>query len=129
MPRLITYSAPPRLEWCDRELTWKTLEEFTVKWMSVVSPVWVINMTVGVGASTDLASIPCFLRCWISKEGHHVQPAIAHDEGYRRNPARLSRAQLDLMFLDGMRSKGVRRTKRWAMYLAVRVLGWRSFRG
>ena len=71
----------------------------------------------------ELASIPKAFRSLIPQVGRHIQPSIVHDWCYE-SKTNLTRAEADLLFLDGMKAVGVSRIKRWAMYRAVRAFGW-----
>ena len=116
----LTYSADPVLRYKANGGPWELVEAFTV---TPVPP-----MTVPAGFKTDLASIPRLLRGIIPQVGRHIQPAIAHDYCYRVAKSGRSRVQADRMFLDGMKETGVRFTRRWVMYLGVRMFGWLSWR-
>ena len=80
------------------------------------------------GFICDGASIP---RIFWTVMGHPFDyrwrsASILHDWFYRRGG--VTRKQADKIFYDGLRYKGVRKTKAWAMYLAVRVGGFFAWR-
>lgn len=79
--------------------------------------------TVDAGFITDLASIPRVFRSIIPQVGRHIQPSIVHDFAYE-SKTNLTRAEADLLFLDGMKAVGVSWLRRQAMYRAVRAFGW-----
>ncbi len=78
--------------------------------------------TVEVGFRTDLASIPQWATSLVPKLGHHLQPAVAHDYCYVHKTG-LDKKKSDKLFYDGMISQGVRRSRAWLMYRAVRLGG------
>ena len=81
------------------------------------------KVRVPEGFKTDLASIPRLFQSIVPKLGKHVQPAIVHDYTYVYDTG-LSKADADLLFLDGMKSTGVRWLRRRVMYFAVRIGGF-----
>lgn len=88
------------------------------------------------GFTTNLASIPRLARLFVPKTGKHDQAATLHDQGYEyrvifvRHPnGKVSyvvkdRAYWDRVFYDALLVLGVRRTRAWLMYQAVRMGGW-----
>lgn len=76
---------------------------------------------IDAGFKTDLASIPLRLQGIIGKMGKHALPAIMHDAAYEGWFKPMSKADADLMFLEGMKSQGVNWLKRNVMWLAVRA--------
>ena len=116
--RTVSYSAEPRLVYRVGAREWELLESFEVSWSALDRLICVPK-----GFRTDLASIPRIFRSLIPQVGRHIQPAITHDFCYEGQGG-LTRAEADLLFLDGMRAVGVRWLRRRAMYLAVRAFGW-----
>jgi len=124
MTRTVTYSADPKLLWHAEPREWELLKSFEVLWEGDLpdgldAPV---VFFVKAGFFTDLASIPRAVRSIIPQVGRHIQPSIAHDWCYESKTS-LTRAEADLLFLDGMRAVGVRWLRRRAMYAAVRAFG------
>ncbi len=119
----VFYSSEPVLRWHAVERTWIVAESFSFRWRGLA---W----TIHAGFVTDLASIPQAFRSLIPQVGRHIQPAIVHDYFYRNPSVRrgLGRAEVDQMFLDGMKSVEVGWFLRQAMYAAVRAGGWASWR-
>ena len=79
-------------------------------------------ITVPSGFDTDLASIPRIFHSIIPVNGKHRSPAIIHDHLYVVQDR--TRSEADSIFLEAMKSVGVRWTQRYAMYWAVRSGGW-----
>lgn len=95
---------------------WKLLVRFRAVWRGG-------QVTVPVGFVTDLSSIPRRFRSLIPVVGPQNLASVIHDFLYdpERRPAGWTRANADLIFLEGMKAAGVRWMRRRAMYLAVRV--------
>lgn len=74
------------------------------------------------GFITDLASIPGLFQNLIHVNDAHRLPAIIHD--YLFVIQDRSRAEVDAVFLEAMKSAGVSWWKRNVMYAAVRAGGW-----
>ena len=79
--------------------------------------------TIPRGFETDLASIPQWATPLVPKLGHHLQPAIVHDWMYITKLADVDKAFADKFFFDSMLTRGVRKTRAWLMYAAVRAGG------
>ena len=58
-------------------------------------------------------------------EGKHSVASIIHDWLYKTAPC--SRRQADRIMLDGMRFLRVNRFRRWIIYRALRIGGWRAW--
>ena len=100
-------------------MKWELVETFTVKWRGKE---WRIPM----GFKTDLASIPKFFHRFFPVIDKHIQPAIVHDYFYEnadKDSYKITKAEADQMFLDGMEHVGVPYWRRYAMYYAVRLGG------
>lgn len=82
-------------------------------------------ITVPAGFVTDLASIPRAFHWLIPVNGKHRAAAIIHDYLYVTKDR--SRAEADSIFLEAMKSSGVRWSQRQTMYLAVRAGGWAAW--
>jgi len=121
MARTVSYSAEPRLTWHAVSRAWELTETFEVVWKGHLSDP--VRFSVEAGFITDLASIPRAVRSIIPQIGRHIQPSIVHDWCYE-SKTNLTREEADLLFLDGMKSVGVRWFRRQAMYRAVRAFGW-----
>lgn len=74
---------------------------------------------VPIGFETDLASIPRIFTPIIPKNGNHRPAAIVHDWLCRKDD--FKRKTADKIFREAMKVLGVRRTRRYAMYYAVRI--------
>ncbi len=116
----VTYSAEPTMRWGLAQARFTLTEPFTVTWKRGLTEV--LEFTVLAGFSTDLASIPRAFQGIVPKVGKHIQPAIAHDWCYMGNTD-LTKADADLLFLEGMESVGVWWLRRRVMYMAVRLGG------
>ena len=120
--RVIYSKKNPLLRWLVEKGVWLVEEELSAYWNDM-------PFRVNIGFQTDLASIPQFLRSVLPQIGRHIQAAIFHDLIYRtKGHWGLLRAQADQMFLDGMKTSGVRYTRRYALYWGVRSGGWTSWR-
>jgi len=92
------------------------------------------------GFTTNLASIPRLARLFVPKTGKHDQAATLHDQGYeyrvifiRQADGKIKavekdRAYWDRVFYDALLVLGVRKTRAWLMYRAVRMGGWVAWR-
>ena len=87
---------------------------------------------VNQGEITDFASIPRPIKLiWPSPGGAWDKPAVIHDHLYalpyvrcvEGNQRRLTRAECDEVFNEGMAVTGTHRVTRWAMFRGVRVGG------
>lgn len=123
MARGVVYSKKnPLLRWLNEEGVWLVEQELSAFWNDM-------PFKVDVGFKTDLASIPQVLRSLIPQVGKHIQPAIFHDLIYRTvGHWGLDRSQADDMLLAGMKYTGVRYTRRYAIYWAVRSGGWAAWK-
>ncbi|KKK88680.1 hypothetical protein LCGC14_2740720 [marine sediment metagenome] len=93
---------------------------FTVTWMRDGQET--VKFIVRKGFTTDLASIPRVARSIIPQVGRHIQPAIVHDWAYEDHTD-LTRAEADMLFLEGMKAVGMPWLRRNVMYAAVRAFG------
>jgi hypothetical protein len=86
-----------------------------------------ITLTIPDGFWTDLASIPRFLHSILSPLEEHIRASVLHDYLYYKqelNFEPITRAFADKCFLDGMKTCGTDKIKRYTMYYAVRSFGW-----
>lgn len=87
-----------------------------------------MRIVARAGSRTDFASVPRIFWPVIPPYGRHGFAAVIHDELYRVQGRvgipPLPRAECDRIFRDAMQSTGVRWTRRWVMWLAVRLFGW-----
>jgi hypothetical protein len=89
------------------------------------------------GMLTDLSSVPWYGRWWISQVGPHLEASIIHDFLYvawqdlpdRKRPRSADRLFADKVLHAGMIDAEVSAVKRAIIYLAVRLGGWRMFKG
>ena len=90
------------------------------------------TIVVPSGFITDGASIPSLFWPIFAPYGSALRPAIVHDFLYRRQSltyyAHLDRAAADRIFLEAMTDCGMWPLERRAIYRAVRLFGWRSYR-
>lgn len=89
------------------------------------------TVVVPEGFVTDLASVPRFLWTIIPPFGKYTAAAVVHDYLYgvqRIGDTAIERVLADRIFMEAMKELGVRRTRRWAMFRAVRMFGWAPWR-
>jgi len=86
-----------------------------------------LRITVPAGFATDLASVPRFFWWWFPPAGDHAAAAVVHDWFYQHRNG-VSRFLADAIFRDLMTSLGVSVWRRWCMWMAVRLFGWRVWR-
>lgn len=113
----VSYSHKAVLSWENEREEFSVHEPFTVSWRDK-------QITVPYGFRTDLASIPQLMQAFISPIGRHIQPACVHDFCYRTDTG-LTRAEADLLFLEGMKAMGEPDAD--IMYAAVRWMGAESW--
>ncbi len=77
---------------------------------------------VAAGFVTDLASIPRPLWAVIAPFGLHAAAAVVHDYGYCEKAR--PKSAYDRIFREAMLVLGVRKSKAYAMWLAVYLFGW-----
>ena len=120
MTRTVKYFDELDLRWDKGE--WLVLHEIGVLWLDGYKTLaW---FRVAAGWHTDLASIPSLVPGFLfPQSGAHNLPAVVHDWTYEDNVPGMSRADADLLFLDGMAAQGVPWLRRRLMYRAVRVAG------
>lgn len=91
-----------------------------------------VEISPPVGMTTDGASVPQALLFWTPRVGLWTTAAVLHDFSYSchcfNDVIPTTRRECDEMFLDAMLVCGVRKTRAWAMYLAVRLFGRRAYR-
>lgn len=89
------------------------------------------RITVPAGFETDFASVPRFFWRLLPPTGEGIpygKAAVIHDFLYRTSTIDVTRKQADGIFFDAMTDLGVGNFTRHAMWLAVRLGGWSSFR-
>lgn len=75
----------------------------------------------------DLASIPYILQWKYNPEDRSlIRPAVLHDYLYQ-NPHFYSRKDSDDIFYYSLEKEGNSYSDRYAMYMAVRLFGWRFY--
>lgn len=120
-PNLAIYG-PLRLEYRGGR-NWTLIAPLVCRWGDDASaPQY--QLTVPDGFKTDLASIPQVFRSLVPSVGEWNRPSVLHDYLYVKQPAGWTRKQADDLFLAGLRSEGVRPSRRLIMYSGVRVGGW-----
>ena len=92
---------------------------------TVLTPLVIGDHEVPSGFQTDLASTPRILWWLIPPFGRYLVAAIVHDHDYRFQT--VTRREADARFNRLMYWYGVPRWKRWAMWSAVRLFGWRAW--
>ncbi len=127
-------NALPKLDLQEVDATsFKLLEGF--RYVSTRSRV---RITIENGQKTDLASVPFFLRWFVSTYGNHTRAAIMHDHMWREpktgverrtgdndpwiaDATGISRVEANTLFRDAMgeRPLEISDTKRWVMWAAV----------
>jgi hypothetical protein len=88
------------------------------------------HVHVPAGFVTDFASIPRGLWNLFPPAGPYAPAAVIHDFLYRGGALhnrRPSRRETDAVFYDAMRELGISSTKRFVIWLAVRVFGRRAY--
>lgn len=85
------------------------------------------RLIVPVGALTDLASVPWFLRWIMAVSGQWNRAAVIHDRLYSDHTYGYSRKEADEIFRQMMWLDGVRPFYCWGAYILVRIGGWRSY--
>lgn len=81
------------------------------------------------GTLTDGASIPRIFWNILSPFGEYFAAALIHDYLYSPANNRFTRAEADLILLEAMKALNVPAVKRVIIYRAVRLFGWRSYKG
>ena len=74
---------------------------------------------------TDFASVPRLPFTWWYAGGLADRAAVVHDYLYNRKV--VERKIADKIFLEAMKASGISLWHRYAMYAAVRALGWRHY--
>ncbi|TNF08548.1 MAG: DUF1353 domain-containing protein [Gammaproteobacteria bacterium] len=107
------------------------LKPYGYKWRTVSHLVYETiagdYVVVPPNFKTDLASIPRLLRLICPMHGPYTRAAVVHDYLYSTkeiDDTPIERKRADRIFYEAMRESGVRRTKAYLMYLAVRAGGW-----
>lgn len=78
------------------------------------------------GTTTDFASVPRIFWNILPPLGKYGKAAVLHDYFYRTK--KLPRHLADYLFLVAMTSLEVAFWKRYIMYFAVRLFGWKSYK-
>lgn len=79
--------------------------------------------------TTDGASIPRIFWNVIGPFGDYFHAAVIHDFLYTRFNTEFTREESDFIFLEAMHAVGVPWYRRHTIHAAVRLFGWKSFRG
>lgn len=108
--------------------SWRLVENFTWFEADLANGEGAM-IDVPAGFVTDFASIPRVL--WnVLPPSFYAKPAILHDFLYfygKTGDVVVTRAQADKTFRDALRETGVGKTKRWLMWVGVRVGGGRAW--
>lgn len=114
----------PDLQWVGGDMPW--LLKTRMVFISDAAG----EIVVPEGFRTDLASVPRlpFIHLWTG--GRANMPAVLHDYLYSGGMPDITRAQADRAFLESMAAVDEPKwaITRRAMWLGVRVGGWRYFR-
>lgn len=86
-------------------------------------------ITVPAGFVTDGASIPRVFWSILDPFGSYFKAAVIHDFLYSPWNIRFDRAESDQLFKEAMYNSGLDWPTREAIYRAVRLFGWRHFKG
>ena len=84
------------------------------------------SITVPARFVTDLVSRPWISALLVERWGKHGPWAILHDFGYWTRIR--SRADMDRIYLEGMKASGVSLAKRRTIWAALRLGGWWAWR-
>jgi hypothetical protein len=87
------------------------------------------TITVPTGFETDGASIPRVFWSILDPFGPYFKAAVIHDWLYSPHNRRFTRAQADDIFKEAMFNNGLDWLRREAIYRAVQLAGWRSYKG
>lgn len=83
------------------------------------------------GFAFDKASVPRILHGYLNRDDSHViVAALVHDYLYEKQKIEnkwIDRAEADRHFYGIIKQSGMRATKAWLAYMAVRAGGWRFF--
>ena len=79
-------------------------------------------VNVPAGTTTDLASIPAFMRSFFSRTGRSRKPAVVHDHLYGKKWK--TRKICDQLFKEMLISRGCSRFRAGIYYAGVRSGGW-----
>jgi hypothetical protein len=86
-------------------------------------------VVVPAGFDTDGASIPRVFWSILDPFGPYFKAAVIHDWLYSPHNRRFTRAQSDDIFKEAMYNNGLDWFRREAIYRAVRLGGWRNYKG
>ena len=90
-------------------------------------------ITVPTGALTDGASIPRPLWSILSPRGPYGRAAVIHDYLYSPQSCQsypgITRRMADEIFRDAILDCGCSRRLAWTMWAAVRLCGWKPYKG
>lgn len=104
----------------DKKHTWIVLEDYPVEFVDY--PKIVHRFEIPAGFIFDFASVPRFAQGFYPKAGMLTDvPALIHDWLYATKI--VDRKTADKLFYDAMLNLGVRKSKAWIMYRAVRLGG------
>lgn len=86
-------------------------------------------LDIPAGFVTDLTSTPRALWAVLAPADEYLEAAIPHDWLYSPANDRFTRAQADALMLELMHNLGVGWLRRGAIFRALRLFGWRYYRG
>lgn len=87
------------------------------------------TIEVPKGFVTDGASIPRVFHALLGPFGEYFEAALIHDWGYSSLNDKFTRKEVDLLFKEAMFNLGIKWPTREAIYRAVRIGGFWSFKG
>lgn len=85
-----------------------------------------VTIMVDNGFVTDFTSVPRVLWWIVPRWGKYGNAAVIHDWLYWEQIN--TRKACDNIFLEAMGVLGTSKIKKWAMYRAVRLLGWMAWK-
>lgn len=97
--------------------------------VTLCEPLSYKGITVPTGFKSDFASVPRVFWPIITPLSGGLRAPIIHDYIYTRKAAQFTRKKADEIFLEIMAADGISAFKRYAMYYAVRLSGWKYWRG
>lgn len=124
---MMKFSIEPELRWHADIEEWEVLTPFTAIWLPTQSEFRAILVTIPAGFFTDLASLPGIVRSVNPVNGKHLQSAILHDYLYRKSFIKVTKAEADEMFYDGMIARNTATYRAKYMWQGVRAFGGSSF--
>ncbi len=124
--RTLTVTGTVDLTWRNEPELWRVNEPIRFVWSNGTTR---FDFTVPRDFLTDLSSIPQWARSIIPVVGRQNRGSLGHDWAYKGRVPGMTRFDADLMFLDVMELDRVRERKRRTIFGALRVGGWKNWKG